>query len=130
MTIYYLAEYHDCNFKYLREPKATTGCRKQAPRVTAVGVAQIRGRGPPRERRMGVAAGKRRTSRTPGPVRNQETPNYKVHNIPAEQFLATEAEWRGATRMIHAVLGLPADLENFGVHHAYVDARQLTDSGR
>jgi hypothetical protein len=37
-------------------------------------------------------------------------------------------EWRRATRMIHAVLGLPADLEHFGVFHAYVDARQLTDS--
>lgn len=40
---------------------------------------------------------------------------------------ATIQEWRGATRMIHAVLGLPADLENFGVFHAYIDARQLTD---
>ena len=38
------------------------------------------------------------------------------------------AEWRGATRMIHAVLGLPVDLEHFGVYHAYVDARQLTDT--
>ena len=38
------------------------------------------------------------------------------------------AEWKGATRMIHAVLGLPADLEHFDVYHAYVDARQLTDA--
>lgn len=45
---------------------------------------------------------------------------------------ATEEEWRGATRMIHAVLGLPASLEHFGVFHAYLDARSLTDlqSGR
>ena len=40
---------------------------------------------------------------------------------------ATSQEWRGATRMIHAVLGLPASLEGFGVYHAYIDARQLTD---
>jgi hypothetical protein len=39
----------------------------------------------------------------------------------------TIQEWRGATRMIHAVLGLPASLEGFGVFHAYIDARQLTD---
>lgn len=42
---------------------------------------------------------------------------------------ATEQEWQGATRMIHAVLGLPKNLEKFGVYHAYVDARQLTDFG-
>ena len=41
---------------------------------------------------------------------------------------ATEKEWRGATRMIHAVLGLPANLERFGVFHAYMDARHLTDA--
>jgi hypothetical protein len=40
----------------------------------------------------------------------------------------TEEEWQGATRLIHAVLGLPADLERWGVHHAYVDARQLADA--
>jgi len=39
----------------------------------------------------------------------------------------TEAEWRGATRLIHAQLGLPADLTSFGVFHAYVDVRHLTD---
>jgi hypothetical protein len=40
----------------------------------------------------------------------------------------SEEEWKGATRMIHAVLGLPANLEHFGVYHAYLDARQLTDA--
>ena len=40
----------------------------------------------------------------------------------------TEAEWRGAVRMIHAVLGLPANLESFRVYHAYIDARHLTDA--
>jgi hypothetical protein len=42
---------------------------------------------------------------------------------------ATEREWHGATRLIHAILGLPADLSTFGVYHAFVDARQLTDIG-
>ena len=40
----------------------------------------------------------------------------------------TEQEWRGANRMIHAVLGLPASLEQFNVFHASVDARHLTDT--
>ena len=40
----------------------------------------------------------------------------------------TEEEWRGATRMIHAVLGLPPSLERFSVFHAYLDARHLTDA--
>ena len=40
----------------------------------------------------------------------------------------TDAEWKGATRMIHAVLGLPKNLEPFDVYHAYLDARQLTDA--
>ena len=37
----------------------------------------------------------------------------------------TEEEWHGATRLIHAVLGLPADLRQFGVFHAILDAKQL-----
>jgi hypothetical protein len=41
----------------------------------------------------------------------------------------TEAEWRGATRLIHAQLGLPADLSEHGVFHAYLDVRHLTDLG-
>jgi hypothetical protein len=41
---------------------------------------------------------------------------------------ATEEEWHGASRLIHAVLGLPADLSSFGVYHAFVDARQLADA--
>ena len=40
----------------------------------------------------------------------------------------TVEEWKDATRMIHAALGLPADLEWFGVHHAYLDVRLLTDA--
>ena len=37
----------------------------------------------------------------------------------------SEHEWRGATRLIHALLGLPADLTRFGVFHAYVDVRRI-----
>lgn len=40
----------------------------------------------------------------------------------------TEEEWHGASRLIHAVLGLPADLAQFGVYDAFVDARQLADA--
>ena len=40
----------------------------------------------------------------------------------------TEEEWHGATRLVHAVLGLPANLEHFGVYHAYIDAKLLTDA--
>lgn len=38
---------------------------------------------------------------------------------------ATEEEWLGASRLIHAILGLPTDLSSFGVYHAFVDTRQL-----
>ena len=41
---------------------------------------------------------------------------------------ATEEEWHGASRLIHAVLGLPADLSSFGIYHAFIDARQLADA--
>ncbi len=41
---------------------------------------------------------------------------------------SSKQEWHGALRMIHAVLGLPAELNGFGVHHAFLDARQLTDA--
>jgi hypothetical protein len=40
---------------------------------------------------------------------------------------ATEAQWEGATALIHALLGLPPDLRNRGVFHAYVDVRSLED---
>lgn len=41
---------------------------------------------------------------------------------------ATEEEWHGATRLLHAALGLPSDLSTRGVHHAFLDARLLTDA--
>lgn len=37
-------------------------------------------------------------------------------------------EWRGATRLIHSLLGLPASLREFGVFHAYVDAAIVPDA--
>lgn len=40
---------------------------------------------------------------------------------------ASEWEWEGAIRLIHAVLGLPADLKAFAVFHAFLDSRELTD---
>jgi len=38
----------------------------------------------------------------------------------------SELEWKGATRLLHAVLGLPADLQKHGVYHVYVDAALLS----
>ena len=38
---------------------------------------------------------------------------------------ASEAEWKGATELIHALLGIPSDLSKHGVHHAYVDVREI-----
>ena len=38
---------------------------------------------------------------------------------------ATKLEWQGVIRLIHGVLGLPADLAHFGVYDAFLDARQL-----
>jgi hypothetical protein len=40
----------------------------------------------------------------------------------------SEQEWNGATRLIHHLLGLPADLTKFGIFHAYLDARELLDA--
>ena len=37
----------------------------------------------------------------------------------------TELEWKGAIRLIHAVLGLPKNLESHGIYHAYIDAKLI-----
>jgi hypothetical protein len=37
----------------------------------------------------------------------------------------SELEWKGATRLLHAILGLPTDLKSYGVYHAYIDAASL-----
>jgi len=41
----------------------------------------------------------------------------------------SEAEWHGAVRLIHAVLGVPADLRPQGVFDVFLDARLLQDAG-
>lgn len=41
---------------------------------------------------------------------------------------ATEEEWRGAIRLLHAQLGISADLKRFGVFDAYLDARSVMDA--
>lgn len=40
----------------------------------------------------------------------------------------TEDEWRGASRLIHAVLGISRDLPSHGVFDAFLDARLLHDA--
>jgi hypothetical protein len=39
----------------------------------------------------------------------------------------SEDEWHGATKLIHALLGLSDDLSKRGVFHAFFDARRLQD---
>jgi hypothetical protein len=53
-----------------------------------------------------------------------------LYFLNAEQMKgpATKQEWQGVIRLIHAVLGLPADLSHFGVYDAFLDARQLADA--
>ena len=46
-------------------------------------------------------------------------------NAPDVDGPESEAEWHGATRLIHALLGLPYDLTKHGVHHAFLDVRPL-----
>ena len=40
----------------------------------------------------------------------------------------SEAAWKGATELMHAMLGLPSDLQRFGAFHAYVDVRKIISS--
>jgi hypothetical protein len=49
-------------------------------------------------------------------------------NAPDVDGPESEAEWRGATRLIHALLGLPADLTDHGVFHAFMDARVIANT--
>jgi hypothetical protein len=50
-----------------------------------------------------------------------------VYFLNADDVLGpmSEEEWNGAIRLIHAVLGLPKDLSQFGVFDAFLDARLL-----
>jgi len=41
---------------------------------------------------------------------------------------ASEEEWRGASRLIHAVLGVAKDLTAYGVFDAFLDTRLLQDT--
>jgi hypothetical protein len=41
----------------------------------------------------------------------------------------SEAEWKGAIRLIHAALGLPKSLEDRAVFEAFLDVRLLRDAG-
>ena len=40
----------------------------------------------------------------------------------------SEEEWHGAVRLIHAVLGVPADLRSHGVFDVFLDSRLLQDA--
>lgn len=40
----------------------------------------------------------------------------------------SEEEWRGAVRLIHAVLGLPKELKSYGVFDAFLDVKLLQDA--
>ena len=42
----------------------------------------------------------------------------------------SEAEWRGASRLIHAVLSLPPNLEGHGVFDVFLDVRLLQDAAQ
>ena len=37
-------------------------------------------------------------------------------------------EWEGATRLLHAVLGLPKDLKRHDVYQAYIDVNELGEN--
>ena len=37
-------------------------------------------------------------------------------------------EWEGATRLLHAVLGLPKDLKRHDVYHAYIDVNEFKEN--
>jgi len=63
----------------------------------------------------------------------------QLNNVPAhlvflyflndeEMGAASESEWRGAIRLLHAALGLPADLTRFGVHDVFIDSKPLQTS--
>jgi len=61
----------------------------------------------------------------------------KLNNIPSLLIFlnfinATEMdgptsklEWEGAIRLLHAVLGLPKNLERYDIYHAYIDAKLI-----
>jgi hypothetical protein len=46
-------------------------------------------------------------------------------NAPGMNGPSSESEWRGAIRLLHAALGVPAHLESRGVFDAFLDVKQL-----
>jgi hypothetical protein len=49
-------------------------------------------------------------------------------NAPKMNGPESESEWKGAVRLLHAALGLPAHLESWGVFETFIDVRQLEDA--
>jgi len=49
-------------------------------------------------------------------------------NAPGMNGPSSECEWRGAIRLLHATLGLPASLEKCDVFDAFVDVRELQNA--
>jgi hypothetical protein len=52
---------------------------------------------------------------------------YFVNDVDM-QGPTSEAEWKGAIRLIHAALGLPASLTDHGVHEAFLEVRRLKNA--
>jgi hypothetical protein len=50
-------------------------------------------------------------------------------NAPDMDGPETSVEWKGAIRLLHAALGLPAHLQSRGVFDAFLDVRTLQDAG-
>jgi hypothetical protein len=51
-----------------------------------------------------------------------------VINVNEMNGPTTKNEWIGATKLVHALLGLPESLEKFNVFHAFIDAHQIQSS--
>jgi hypothetical protein len=49
-------------------------------------------------------------------------------NDPDMKGPESECEWRGAVRLLHAALGLPAHLETRGIFDVFLDVRQLQNA--
>lgn len=63
-------------------------------------------------------------------INNIESTLVFLYFLNADDMLgpASEEEWQGASRLIHAVLGIPKDLTSYGVFDAFLDTRLLHDA--
>jgi hypothetical protein len=63
-------------------------------------------------------------------VNNVKSTLVFLYFVNADDMLGpmSEEEWRGAVRLIHAVLGVPMDLRPHGVFDAFMDTRLLQDA--